>query len=253
MAMPFQLFCPCQIAPYPAARIAASGNLSCAALSSCRQTTSGLASSSQRSKTGNRPFTPLTLKVAIFMHPFYDVAQIAAPAKSPFRTPRLHVGAPMARHYAPTRRQLLKTWAAMAGSLVVPSVPGHAQSAGPETRLIPSTGEAVPAVGLGTWITFNVGEDPVLRDESAAVMAAFFEAGGRLIDSSPMYGSSQAVVGYGLKKLGLPPGLFPADKVWTSSGSNGPAQIEQSLSLWGVPRFNLLQVHNLVAWEEHLQ
>jgi diketogulonate reductase-like aldo/keto reductase len=159
----------------------------------------------------------------------------------------------MVSYYVPTRRQLLRGWAALAGSLAVPLNPVHAQSAGPGTRLVPSTGEAVPAVGLGTWITFNVGDDPVLRDESAAVMAAFFEAGGRLIDSSPMYGSSQAVVGYGLEKLGLPPGLFPADKVWTSSGSNGPAQIEQSLSLWGVPRFNLLQVHNLVAWEEHLQ
>jgi diketogulonate reductase-like aldo/keto reductase len=84
-------------------------------------------------------------------------------------------------------------------------------------------------------------------------MAAFFEAGGRLIDSSPMYGSSQAVVGYSLQKTGRPPGLFSADKVWTSSGASGPAQIEQSVSLWGVPRFDLLQVHNLVAWEEHLK
>jgi aryl-alcohol dehydrogenase-like predicted oxidoreductase len=159
----------------------------------------------------------------------------------------------MASDYAPTRRQLLKGWAAMAGSLAVPLDPLHAQSAGIETRLIPSTSEAVHAVGLGTWITFNVGDDPVLRDESAAVMAAFFEAGGRVIDSSPMYGSSQAVVGHGLQKLGRPPGLFSADKVWTSSGPGGPAQIEQSLSRWGVPRFDLLQVHNLVAWEEHLE
>ena len=148
----------------------------------------------------------------------------------------------MVSHYVPTRRQLLSGCAALVGSLAVP-LDLHAQSAGPVTRLIPSTGELVPAVGLGTWITFNVGDDPVLRDESAAVMAAFFEAGGRLIDSSPMYGSSQAVVGYGLQKLGRPAGLFSAEKVWTSSGSNGPAQIEQSLSLWGLPRFDLLQVH----------
>src|SRR5687767_3534810 len=121
-------------------------------------------------------------------------------------------------HTLPTRRELLKAWAAMAGCLAVLLDPVHAESAGTVTRPIPSTGEAVPAVGLGTWITFNVGDDPVLRDESAAVMAAFFEAGGRVIDSSPMYGSSQAVVGYGLQKLGRPPGLFSADKVWTSSG-----------------------------------
>src|SRR5687768_14825637 len=98
----------------------------------------------------------------------------------------LCVGKPLMSDNLPTRREVLRGWAAMAGSFAVPLDPVHAQSARPETRRIPSTGEAVPAVGLGTWITFNVGDDPVLRDESAAVMAAFFEAGGRVIDSSPM-------------------------------------------------------------------
>ncbi len=107
-------------------------------------------------------------------------------------------------------------------------------------------------VGLGTWITFNVGDDPVLRDESAAVMQAFFEAGGKVIDSSPMYGSSQEVVGYGLAKLGRRADVFSADKVWIGSGDAGPGQIEESRSHWGVRRFDLLQVHNLLAWEEHL-
>lgn len=120
------------------------------------------------------------------------------------------------------------------------------------TKPIPATGETIPCVGLGTWITFNVGNDSVLRDECAAVMAAFFEAGGRVIDSSPMYGSSQAVVGHGLARLGRPPRLLSADKVWTSPGARGPAQIERSRGLWGVPRFDLMQVHNLLAWEEHL-
>jgi diketogulonate reductase-like aldo/keto reductase len=121
------------------------------------------------------------------------------------------------------------------------------------TRPIPSSGEAVPIVGLGSWITFNVGDDPAARDACTAVMRAFFEAGGRLIDSSPMYGSSQAVIGHGIRKLGEPPGLFSADKVWTSSGARGPAQIEASRRHWGVPRFDLLQVHNLLSWEEHLR
>ena len=94
-------------------------------------------------------------------------------------------------------------------------------------------------------------EDPVLRDECAAVMGAFFAAGGRLIDSSPMYASAQPVVGYGLAKLGKPP-VFAADKVWTSSGPDGPAQIEESRRHWGIPRFDLMQVHNLLAWEAHL-
>ena len=84
-------------------------------------------------------------------------------------------------------------------------------------------------------------------------MAAFFEGGGRMIDSSPMYGSSQPTIGYGLKKLRSPQALFSAEKVWTSNPSSGPAQIERSRAFWGVPKFDLLQVHNLLSWEEHLK
>jgi len=152
-----------------------------------------------------------------------------------------------------TRRTVLKGLVAGAASALLPRVSEAWTRAGPPmTKAIPSTGESIPCVGLGTWITFNVGNDPVLRDECAAVMAAFFAAGGRVIDSSPMYGSSQAVVGHALSRLGRPAGLFSADKVWTTPGARGPAQIERSRGLWGVPRFDLLQVHNLLAWEEHL-
>lgn len=108
-------------------------------------------------------------------------------------------------------------------------------------------------IGLGTWITFNVGNDRVARDNSAEVMRNFFAAGGRIIDSSPMYGSSQEVIGYGLGKLNKnATQVFAADKVWISSGTRGPAQIETSRQRWSVPRFDLLQVHNLLAWQEHL-
>ena len=147
-----------------------------------------------------------------------------------------------------TRRAVLAGGAALAASALAP--PLRAQGPQILTRAIPSSGETISAVGLGTWITFNVGDDPVLRDECAAVMAAFFEDGGRMIDSSPMYGSSQPVIGYGLAKLGDTP-VFSADKVWTSS--DGPEQIEQSRQYWGVPHFDLLQVHNLLAWQEHLK
>jgi diketogulonate reductase-like aldo/keto reductase len=150
----------------------------------------------------------------------------------------------------PTRRTVLAGGAAFAAALLSP--PLRAQVPQILMRPIPSTGETIPAIGLGTWITFNVGDDPVLRDECATVMAAFFAAGGRMIDSSPMYGSAQPVIGHGLAKLASPP-VFAADKVWTSSGSNGPGQMEQSRQYWGVPRFDLVQVHNLVAWEEHLK
>ena len=151
-----------------------------------------------------------------------------------------------------TRRRLMQATAAFGAAAAFPSASRSAPDSS-SLRRIPSSGEMIPAVGLGTWITFNVGDDPVLRDECAAVMAAFFEAGGAMIDSSPMYGSSQAVVGYGLEKLGRPEALLSADKVWTSSGADGPDQIEQSRARWGEERFDLLQVHNLLGWEEHLE
>ena len=150
-----------------------------------------------------------------------------------------------------SRRQLLSAFAAASGAALLHPLSAVAQ-AQPLTRPIPSSGEALPLVGLGSWITFNVGNDPVARDACADVMRAFFAAGGRMIDSSPMYGSSQEVIGYGLKKLDLPSALFATEKVWIGSGARGRAQIEASRRYWGVPRFDLLQVHNLLAWQEHL-
>ena len=120
------------------------------------------------------------------------------------------------------------------------------------TKPIPSSGERIPVIGLGSWITFNVGNDPAARADCAEVMRAFFEDGGRMIDSSPMYGSSQPVIGEGLVKIGRAAQVFSAEKVWTGSGDRGAAQIEASRRFWGVARFDLLQVHNLLAWEEHL-
>jgi diketogulonate reductase-like aldo/keto reductase len=142
------------------------------------------------------------------------------------------------------KRRTLLQWSTLAAA-----GPALAQPA-PLTRPIPSSGEAIPRVGLGTWITFNVGQDPPARVHCAQVMRAFFEAGGRVIDSSPMYGSSQGVVGEGLKALGAQQRVFSADKVWTRS--DGVAQVEASRALWQLLRFDLLQVHNLVAWEKQL-
>jgi diketogulonate reductase-like aldo/keto reductase len=150
-----------------------------------------------------------------------------------------------------TRRQVVAALGAATAATILRPFGALAQT-GIITRGIPSTGELIPVVGLGTWITFNVGEDPELLDECAEVMNAFFDAGGRMIDSSPMYGSSQSVIGDGLSRLRRPARLFSADKVWTSSASQGPGQIEDSRKHWRVQRFDLLQVHNLLAWEEHL-
>ena len=145
------------------------------------------------------------------------------------------------------RTLLLQLMAALgpAGALAQGAVPAR-----PLSRPIPSSGEEIPLLGLGSWITFNVGNDRPAREQCFEVMRHFFAAGGRLIDSSPMYGSSQDVIGEGLQKLGAQRQVFSADKVWTSS--NGARQIEASRQFWRVPRFDLLQVHNLLAWQEQL-
>ncbi|MGC3987798.1 MAG: aldo/keto reductase [Pseudorhodoferax sp.] len=150
-----------------------------------------------------------------------------------------------------TRRRLL---GAAAASLPFVLARGHAQPAAapPLTRPIPGTGEALPLVGLGSWITFNVGDDPQGRAAAAAVVRAFFAAGGRLIDSSPMYGSAQDVIGQALAGLREPP-LYAADKVWTRGAARGAEQIATSQQRWRLARpFDLLQVHNLLDWEAQL-
>lgn len=159
----------------------------------------------------------------------------------------------MHKHPHLSRRKLLLSSAAIGVGIAFNSLALAAPRQAVLTRLIPSTGEALPVIGLGSWITFNVGDDRVARDTCAEVMRNFFEMDGRLIDSSPMYGSSQEVIGDGLKKLGMPPQLFSAEKVWTPSGPRGPIQIDTSRRYWGVARFDLLQVHNLLSWEQHLQ
>ena len=150
------------------------------------------------------------------------------------------------------RRTLLRAMLAGGGYAAM----GDALAAAPGslvTRPIPSSGELLPVVGLGSWITFNVGNDPAARANCTNVVRAFLEGGGRLIDSSPMYGSAQAVIGNALAQLKQPKTVFSADKVWIGAGTKGPAQIESSRALWSVPRFDLLQVHNLLAWEDHLR
>ncbi len=145
------------------------------------------------------------------------------------------------------RRFLQAALAASAASMLVPARALQRQAL---ARTIPSSGATIPVIGLGTWITFNVGRDAALRASSTEVVRAFLDHGGRVIDSSPMYGSAQEVVGHALTKLGRPQ-VFSADKVWTSS--DGPGQIEASRAHWGVPRFDLLQVHNLLDWQNHLK
>jgi hypothetical protein len=129
------------------------------------------------------------------------------------------------------RRALLASLAAAGATAAFPRL-APAQGAPFVTRRIPSSGEQIPLVGLGSWRTFNVGNDPEARNSCAEVMRAFFAGGGRMIDSSPMYGSSQDTIGYGLKKLNAFDKVFAADKVWTrrkpklrARGGGWPASI----------------------------
>ncbi len=120
-------------------------------------------------------------------------------------------------------------------------------------RAIPATGERVPAIGMGSWITFNVGNDRGPRDRRVAVLRTFFDLGGGMIDSSPMYGSSEAVIGYCLGRIANTQSLFAATKVWTWLKALGVRQMEGSRRLWGVERFDLMQIHNMLDWQSHLE
>jgi diketogulonate reductase-like aldo/keto reductase len=121
------------------------------------------------------------------------------------------------------------------------------------TRAIPATGEPVPVIGMGSWITFNVGDDESLREQRVQVLRTFFERGGAVIDSSPMYGTSEEVIGHCLARIGDAGPLFSATKVWTPLKWFGPGQMEDSRELWRVERFDLMQIHNMLNWDGHLE
>ena len=124
---------------------------------------------------------------------------------------------------------------------------------GPRTKAIPATGERIPVIGMGSWITFNVGADAAMRKARTAVLQTFFDRGGAVIDSSPMYGSSEEVIGHALARIANKDRLFSATKVWTLSKWLGVRQLETSEALWDAGPFDLLQIHNLLDWEAHLE
>jgi len=118
------------------------------------------------------------------------------------------------------------------------------------TRLIPKTQEALPTVGLGTWQAFDVASGS--HAPQVEVMKQFLAAGGRVIDSSPMYGRAESVVGDVLAELGATTTPFFATKVWTRGKREGAAQMEQSRKRMRAPRIDLMQIHNLLDWQTHL-
>ena len=120
------------------------------------------------------------------------------------------------------------------------------------TRAIPSSGESIPVVGLGTWQTFDVGSSVAEQVPLETVLRTFVDSGGRLIDSSPMYGRAEQVVGDLSSRLGVSTQLFIATKVWTQGSAAGIRQMEASMRKLGRSRIELLQVHNLVDVDAHL-
>ena len=120
-------------------------------------------------------------------------------------------------------------------------------------KIIPKTGELLPSIGMGTWITFDIGYNTDEVNKRAEIVRNFFSNGGSLIDSSPMYGSAEKVLGLCLEKITEPKKLFSATKVWTPINKHGEQQIENSYRLWKLNYFSLIQVHNLVNYKEHLK
>lgn len=146
-------------------------------------------------------------------------------------------------HY---RRAMLK---AMAATAIIPSVALSAEVR-MTTRAIPSSGEALPVIGLGTWQTLDIDAPADLADARES-LRLFVERGGTVIDSSPMYGRSEAVVGTLANELKLSGKLFLATKVWTSGREQGLAQMEESFRRMGTRRMDLMQIHNLVDAATH--
>jgi aryl-alcohol dehydrogenase-like predicted oxidoreductase len=121
------------------------------------------------------------------------------------------------------------------------------------TRPIPSSGERLPVIGCGTWQSFDVGPDPAARAPLQDVLTAMFAAGGTLIDSSPMYGKSEGVVGDLMAARDGDDKPFMATKVWTRGRDAGIAQMEQSARLMRADPLDLIQIHNLLDWQTHLK
>jgi aryl-alcohol dehydrogenase-like predicted oxidoreductase len=120
------------------------------------------------------------------------------------------------------------------------------------SRPIPATGALLPVIGCGTWRGFDVGTKPLELAARSEVLAALFEAGGSVVDSSPMYGSAEQVVGDVLQGSGSRAGAFLATKVWTSGKQAGIEQMERSMARLRTRHIDLMQVHNLQDWRTHL-
>jgi len=150
------------------------------------------------------------------------------------------------------RREILKTSLTLSGVSALSPFALFAEEKMVH-RAIPASGETVPAIGLGSWQTFDIGTDEATRAPRREVLKRFVEMGGSIIDSSPMYGRSEAVLGEMAAELAIQDNLFYATKVWTDGEDAGIAQMERSLERMRVKQMDLMQVHNLVDTATHLK
>jgi len=155
-----------------------------------------------------------------------------------------------------TRRQLLQFSAGLLTYQYGQSIAGVGRSADPKSliqRAIPSSGELLPVIGMGTSRTFDTGYDDETMTRLTSLTQKFFEAQGQVIDSSPMYGSAESRVGDVLRRIKTRPKLFAATKVWTTGKEEGIEQMQRSAKRMNVTNFDLIAVHNLEDWKTHLQ
>jgi diketogulonate reductase-like aldo/keto reductase len=138
-----------------------------------------------------------------------------------------------------------------AGITLMPKVL-FGESRQPIKHTIPSSGEAIPVIGMGTSRTFDVGENSAILTQLGQVLQVFFDNGGAVIDSSPMYGNSETIVGNLLKTIPNKDQLFAATKVWTYGKQDGIDQMQESMQRMRVGAMDLMQIHNLRDWKIHL-
>lgn len=152
-----------------------------------------------------------------------------------------------------SRRNFLKSFAATATLMNIS--PDILLAAGTDkiTRKIPGTDETLAIMGVGSYKTFDIGMNEIEGSELIQVMQNFFENGGQVVDSSPMYGNSETIIGALLRETSNKQGFFAATKVWTNGRQNGIDQMNSSMRKMGVEVMDLMQIHNLRDWKVHLQ
>lgn len=152
-----------------------------------------------------------------------------------------------------SRRRFIKFLSVLGAVSLVPAPLLAVGRQQPNYRTIPKSGERIPVIGMGSWLTFAVGGEPDEIRTRVRVLQAFFDKGGGMIDSSPMYGSSEEVIGECLAAIEGRQNLFSATKVWTHGWQQGIRQMRRSRARWGIKAFDLMQIHNLMDWETHLE